>query len=45
MDIRNNKIILYSSQAEAVLQIIERDGECFSKRKYVARPKNAEYPY
>lgn len=35
MDIRNNKVILYSSQAEAVLQIIERDGECFSKRKYV----------
>lgn len=35
MDIRNNNVILYSSQAEAVLQIIERDGECFSKRKYV----------
>ena len=35
MDIGNNKVILYSSQAEAVLQIIERDGECFSKRKYV----------
>lgn len=35
MGIRNNKVILYSSQAEAVLQIIERDGECFSKRKYV----------
>lgn len=35
MDSENNKVILYSSQTESVVNTLERDGVCFSKKKYV----------
>jgi hypothetical protein len=35
MDKNDNKIILYSPQAEAVWEAVERDGIAYSKREYV----------
>lgn len=32
-----NNIILYSAQADAVIQAIERDGRCFSREEYVRK--------
>lgn len=32
-----NKMIVYSSQSEAVLSVLERDGVCFSKREYIKK--------
>lgn len=36
MDNSNRTIILYSAQTKVVLDKINRDGHCFSKKKYVA---------
>ena len=37
MEIRDGKIRLYSPQAEAVWQAVERDGTAFSRRAYVQK--------
>ena len=37
MDRKDNKIILYSPQAEAVWEAVERDGVAYSKREYVQK--------
>ncbi len=34
---KDNKITLYSSQSKAVVEIIESEGACFSRREYVAK--------
>lgn len=37
MDIKDNKIILYANQSDTVLDVIEKDGVCYSKKKYVEK--------
>lgn len=37
MDKGNNKIKLYTSQSDIVLQIIEKDGVCYSKKEFVSK--------
>lgn len=37
MDKKDNTVILYSSQSKLVADILEKDGLCFSKRKYVEK--------
>ena len=37
MDYSNNKITLYSLQADPVIEAIKKDGVCFSKKKYVEK--------
>jgi len=37
MDNKDNTIILYSSQSDTVIEALERDGICFSKREYVIK--------
>lgn len=40
----DNRIKLYTSQADAVLQAIERDGCCFSRESYVSRKYGESAP-
>ena len=37
MDRKDNKVILYSPQAEPVWEAVERDGIAYSKREYVQK--------
>lgn len=37
MDNKDNTIILYSSQSDTVIDALDRDGVCFSKREYVTK--------
>lgn len=40
----DNTIMLYSSQSEVVVSILERDGICFSKQKYVVKKYEESAP-
>lgn len=42
--IEKDKMMLYSPQAEAVVNAIERDGVCFSKRQYVVKKYEESAP-
>lgn len=44
MDKKDNKVILYSSQTDPVVETIERDGVCFSKRQYVTKKYGESAP-
>lgn len=37
MDNKHNTVMLYSSQAKIVTEVLEKEGVCFSKREYVVR--------
>ena len=39
-----NKMMLYSPQSEAVVNAMERDGVCFSKREYVVKKYEESAP-
>jgi hypothetical protein len=41
---KDNKVNLYSPQSEIVVNILERDGICFSKREYVIRKYEESAP-
>ena len=44
MDKGNNKIKLYTSQSDIVLQIIEKDGVCYSKKEFVSKKYSESAP-
>lgn len=44
MDKRTNRVVLYSSQAELVVDILQRDGVCFSKKQYVVKKYEESAP-
>ncbi len=44
MDSKHNRMILYSAQAKPVVEAIERDGVCYSKREYVLKKYHESAP-
>ncbi|HZX20796.1 MAG TPA: DUF3841 domain-containing protein [Clostridia bacterium] len=41
---KDNKVMLYSPQSEVVVNILERDGVCFSKKEYVVKKYEESAP-
>lgn len=41
---KDNTVMLYSSQSEVVVSILERDGICFSKQQYVVKKYEESAP-
>ena len=44
MGYERTEIMLYSSQAEIVLETLKRDGICFSRREYVKKKYGESLP-
>ena len=44
MGYERTEIMLYSSQAEIVLETLQRDGICFSRREYVKKKYGESAP-